>query len=164
MILVVDVHYDEKNAKVAGVLFEKWHARQAERLIAKEVSEFGGYRPGEFYRRELPPILALLEEVDPLPSYIVVDGYVTLGEEKKPGLGKYLYDALDGECIVIGVAKSRYQGTPPEAELYRGESDRPLYITAAGIPQEEAKACICNMGDEDRLPFMLKRADQLSRE
>lgn len=163
MILAVDVHYQAEKATAAGVLFEQWDTRQPERRITAEVSEFEGYQPGEFYRRELPPILGLLDEVDPLPSHIVVDGYVTLGEGKKPGLGKYLYDALGEKCIVIGVAKSRYRGTPEEAELYRGESVRPLYITAAGISQREAKGWVRAMYGKDRNPYLLQMVDRLSR-
>ena len=45
--------------------------------------------PGQFYKRELPCILELLKQVNPLPNYIVIDGYVYLGGDEKPGLGKH---------------------------------------------------------------------------
>jgi deoxyribonuclease V len=98
-----------------------------------------------------------------LPTCIVVDGYVYLGREKKPGLGKYLYDALSGETAVIGVAKSHFRGTPRVAEIRRGDSRRPLYVTAVGVSQEEAKWRIKGMCGENRIPLLLKRVDQLCR-
>ena len=161
--IAVDVHYRAEEARAAGVLFHAWDAPGPAWNVSVEVSGTDSYQPGEFFRRELPPIMALLDKVDPLPDVIVVDGYVCLDAEGKPGLGKYLYDALGGKCAVIGVAKSRYRGTPVEAELRRGGSDRPLYITAAGVSQEEAKACIRKMRGGDRIPRLLKEADRLSR-
>ena len=77
--MAVDVHYRTEGARAAGVIFSDWDAPEVDRVVTAEVSEFADYQPGEFYRRELPPILALLEKVDPSPAYVVVDGYVYLG-------------------------------------------------------------------------------------
>ena len=41
------------------------------------------YRPGEFYRRELPPLRAVLEDLSG-PGLLVVDGYADL--DLTPGL------------------------------------------------------------------------------
>lgn len=86
-----------------------------------------------------------------------------LGEERKPGLGARLWDALGGRVPVIGVAKSRYQGTRVETELLRGASRRPLFITVLGVPLDEAKMLIGRMNGKHRIPTLLKRADQLCR-
>ena len=42
-------------------------------------------------KRELPCILALLQDITVEPLIVVVDGYVTLGKHHKPGLGMHLY-------------------------------------------------------------------------
>lgn len=43
--------------------------------------EIAPYQPGEFYRRELPCLLAVLA-CGPVAEVIVVDGYVWLGPER----------------------------------------------------------------------------------
>jgi deoxyribonuclease V len=163
MILAVDVHYPQEGARVAGVTFADWQACKPEQEWVTRVSSVAGYEPGQFYRRELPCILELLKHVHPLPECIVIDGYVYLGRDEKPGLGKYLHDTLEGKCVIIGVAKRRFEGTPLEVELFRGKSRRPLYVTAAGINQAEARRLIMEMCGESRLPALLKRVDQLCR-
>ena len=163
MILAVDAHYEQKKGSVAGVMFANWQSCEAEREIKTEVSNVAKYEPGNFFKRELPGILALLKQIDPLPSYIVVDGYVYLGRDKKPGLGQHLYEALAGKVVVIGVAKSRYEGTSVAAEVIRGNSHRPLYVTAIGVSQEKAKGYVKEMCGKARLPVLLKRVDHLCR-
>jgi deoxyribonuclease V len=44
------------------------------------------YRPGEFYRRELPPLRAVLDDLSGL-GLLVVDGYADLDPAGRPGLG-----------------------------------------------------------------------------
>jgi deoxyribonuclease V len=91
------------------------------------------------------------------------DGFVWLGRDKKDGLGGRLYKSLNERIPVIGVAKSAFKDTPEELRLYRGRSSRPLFITSAGIDAGEAKSLIAIMYGQNRIPFILKRADQLSR-
>lgn len=121
------------------------------------------YEPGQFYKRELPCILELLNTLEHFPDIIVIDGYVTLGSDEKPGLGKRLYDAIEGKAIVIGVAKTRFQDTPESAEVYRGDSKRPLYVTAIGIELSQAKGFIQDMFGEHRIPLLLKQVDRLTK-
>lgn len=163
MNLAVDVHYREETALVAGVLFADRRTCEPDQELIASVPIVAGYEPGRFYRRELPCLLELLNRVDPPPSCIVIDGYVYLDRDQKPGLGKYLYDALNGQAVVIGVAKNRFEGTPAEAELIRGNSRRPLYVTAAGLGQAEAKQFIQEMCGRFRLPTLLKKVDHLCR-
>jgi deoxyribonuclease V len=163
MNLAVDVHYRKEDAVVAGVTFADWHTCEPDQTLITQLSRVASYEPGQFYKRELPCILELLKQVNPLPNCIVIDGYVYLGSDAKPGLGKHLYDALQGQCVIIGVAKKRFKGTPVEAELFRGDSRRPLYVTSAGIDQAEAKQCIKNMCGVFRIPTLLKKVDQLCR-
>ena len=163
MILAVDVYYRGDHATAAGVLFPSWESDTPSDELAVESEQVAAYRPGQFYLRELPCILALLSQIPQQPSCILIDGYVSLGKERKPGLGMHLWNALAGKIPVIGVAKSRFKETPEETELYRGGSRSPLYVTAVGISLDEAKEHIRGMHGVHRIPTMLKRADRLSR-
>ena len=163
MNMAIDVYYRAENAIVAGITFTHWRACEPDRELVTWVSKVDSYEPGHFYRRELPGMLELLNQTDLLPGYIVIDGYVYLGPDEKPGLGKHLYDALNARSAIIGVAKNRFKDTPAEAELIRGNSKRPLYITSVGVSQMEAKQLISSMCGEYRLPTLLKKVDQLCR-
>lgn len=164
MIVAADVHYrDDETATAAAVLFSDWGDAMPARELTQEIDAIEPYVPGQFYRRELPCLLALLDMIKVDINTIVVDGYVTLGADGKPGLGQILFERLDQVTPVIGVAKKRFLGTPSECELLRGESQTPLYIAAAGIGLEEAKAAIAVMHGPYRMPTLLKRVDQLCR-
>lgn len=164
MILAVDVNYKTDEAFAAGVIFHDWTDEKPARELRARLKGVSSYIPGSFYKRELPVILELLKQVQELPEVIVIDGYVWLGEDKKDGLGGHLYKVLNGKVPVIGVAKSAYKDSPEETKLYRGRSLRPLFITSAGIDNQLAKTFISQMHGQYRVPALLKRADQLSRE
>jgi deoxyribonuclease V len=163
MILAVDVDYREDFARVAGILFRDWGDEHPviERVV--ECNVVSDYRPGEFFRRELPCIERLLQVIDQPVDCIVVDGYVYLGSERRPGLGKHLFDAMEQKIAVIGVAKTRFHDTSDTAAVFRGGSTRPLYVTAAGMPQDLARQRIRNMHGEHRIPTLLQQVDRLSR-
>ncbi len=163
MILAVDVSYVNGKAIAAGVLCEKWESDAPTVELAVEIEHVAEYVPGQFYLRELPCIQQLIDKVAQPVECIVVDGYVTLGEAKSPGLGMHLWEALGTRVKVIGVAKSRFPGTSDNAKLYRGASKTPLYITAAGLSLDAARKCIERMAGKYRIPMLLKRVDQLSR-
>ena len=163
MILAVDSHYQAGCAHVAGVAFETWSASQPRAVYRSQVDGARAYVPGEFYKRELPGILALLKTHDLSPATIVIDGYVYLDGASKPALGKYLYDALNGRTRIIGVAKRPLSGIASRYALLRGASSRPLYVTAAGVALTHAKACIASMHGGYRMPTLLKMADRESR-
>ena len=90
------------------------------------------YRPGELYRRELPGILDVLSALEREPDLVVVDGYVSLANGA-PGLGAHLYRALEERVQIIGVAKTRFSGAGQAVRVYRGSSEKPLFVTAAGL-------------------------------
>ena len=163
MILAVDVFYTDKAATVAGVQFKDWGDDSPVEELASQMVTATQYQPGEFYKRELPCILSLINVNGLWPDCIIIDGYVYLDGNSMPALGRHLYDALKGKIQVIGVAKSKFKGIGPEYEIYRGTSKRPLYITAAGIDVEKAKVLIRSMHGKNRLPTMLRRVDQLCR-
>ena len=167
-IACIDVGYTESESKpttaiAACVIINDWRdtAPASEHVV--RVDEVQDYQPGEFYRRELPCIHAVLLELSSPPSYIVVDGYVWLNDENQPGLGAYLYRSLGNEIPVVGVAKNPIKRSEFATELRRGSSVRPLYITSVGIPIAQAVINIAAMHGPHRFPTILKRVDQMSR-
>ena len=163
MILAVDAYYHKTNASVAGIAFESWSACNPISVHVSRVERVSAYVSGEFYQRELPCILALLNEHELSPGTIIIDGYVYLDGSSTPGLGKHLYDALKGHVTVVGVAKQAFADLGSQYAIVRGNSTRPLYVTAEGMVLERAKACIMAMHGKHRIPTLLKRADQESR-
>ena len=162
MILATDVHYKDSTALAAGVLFDAWNAQEPARELICRVDNIEPYESGNFYKRELPCILALLEKHRLEVDGIVVDGYVFLDNQYRPGLGKHLFDALNETVSVIGVAKTPFQGIGDEHEVYRGQSKMPLYVTTTD-DLSTAKQNILSMHGDFRLPTLLKKVDQLCR-
>jgi deoxyribonuclease V len=161
MILAVDVAYRKETALVGAVLFRDWADAIPLKEFVLSCKVPDNYRPGLFYRRELPCITALLEKISAKPDCIIVDGFVYLGRAKYPGLGKHLYDLLAQKVAVIGVAKTPYRDTPASCRVLRGSSKKPLYVTAAGIEEASAKSLIKNMHGRNRIPTLLKYVDRL---
>jgi deoxyribonuclease V len=160
-IAAVDVHYSEERSTAATVIFNHWQADVPSSRLVRSFAPASGYQPGAFYLRELPPIVAIFEELLMLPDIAIIDGYVSLSAGK-PGLGAHLFNALDRRVAVIGVAKTEFVGAPSIA-LLRGSSRAPLFITAAGIDVDTAADHIASMHGENRIPTLLKLVDQLSR-
>lgn len=164
MILAVDVQYHEHSATVAGVLFDDWGDARAAATHTRVCEEIAEYVPGEFYRRELPCIADLLAGLGDVPlSCIVIDGYVWLGAEQRPGLGAHLWESLHRRVAVVGIAKTFYADTPAQAEVRRGGSERALYVSAAGLPLDTARAAVARMSGDYRIPDLLKQVDRLAR-
>lgn len=163
MKLAVDVHYENTRARVAGLLFTDWNSDHAEKEITTIVDDIEEYEPGAFYKRELPCIAALLNQLNLNPEVIIIDGYVVLGNADSPGLGVHLYQYLQQSVPIIGVAKNAFRETPENCRIYRGESQKPLFITAVGMTLEPAKKHIMQMHGRHRIPTLLKRVDQLCR-
>ena len=118
------------------------------------------YRPGEFYRRELPPLRAILDDLSGL-GLLVVDGYADLDPSGRPGLDAHAHAEFG--IPVIGVAKSRFRTATHAEPVVRGSSARPLFVTAAGMPTADAADLVSRMAGRYRLPDALRRADTLAR-
>ena len=161
MFACVDVDYREALAIAACLTFTKWtdELPSAEYIAAN--NNVSDYVPGQFYLRELPCILQVLDKVKHPLDAIVVDGYVWL-EENHMGLGGHLYQALNKEVAIIGVAKNKFHKAS-HAEVMRGESKKPLYITSVGIDELEATQFIASMAGKFRVPTLLKLVDSLCR-
>jgi deoxyribonuclease V len=162
MIACVDVDYRGDEAWAACVLLRDWADAESAGEVVEHLTGVAPYEPGQFYRRELPCLLAVLAKAADALDAVVVDGYVWLAEGR-PGLGGHLYEALGGKVPIIGVAKTRFASGAAEA-VVRGASRRPLYVTAAGMDLAEAAARVRVMHGTFRIPTLLKKVDQLCRQ
>lgn len=161
MIAILDAAYGDECSAAACVLATSWQDDKgaSEHTITR--NEAWPYEPGQFYKRELPLLLAVMP-TDATITFAVVDGYAWLGPERTAGLGEHLYDATLRRFPVIGVAKTAFAQTAA-AEVLRGKSQRPLYVTCAGVDLVTAAALIRQMQGPARLPTLIKRADELAR-
>jgi deoxyribonuclease V len=165
----VDVHYIDAGARAAVVTAADptFAAVLQERTLVvpgvPPYPPYPPYRPGEFYLRELPPIRAVLGALgdEAQRSLIVVDGYVDLDPDGRPGLGAYVHAEFG--VPVIGVAKSAFQPATHAIPVLRGTSARPLFVTAAGMPRTTAAELVSQMAGSFRLPDALRRVDSLAR-
>ena len=163
MIYILDVQYNgDLNGLVACIGIKDWNDTSASYSKTHFIEQIEPYQSGSFYKRELPCLLEALKDLDDI-EYVVIDGYVWLGEESRNGLGMYLYNALDKAVPIIGVAKNPFPKTPKRCEILRGESQKPLFVTSIGIDLEESKQYIQNMYGRYRIPKILKEVDSLCR-
>ncbi len=162
MIVAIDVHYKEDYAKSVSVEFQDWSDATPSKINITRVDDVEEYIPGQFYKRELPCILSVLKETDlSVIDLVIIDGYVQLSDDGKPGLGVYLYDALNGAIPIIGVAKKKFINNKKHVrEVLRGESQNPLYITSVGVDLEWSAKQIGQMAGDYRFPELLKILDQ----
>lgn len=163
MIACLDVHYTDQLACAAAVVIEDWASESPVALESAVLPHHAVYEPGRFYLRELPPLLEVIRKIQQPIDCFVVDGYCTLSPEGAPGMGAHLAAALDRPVAIIGVAKTCYRQSTHAHELKRGDSQRPLYITAIGMDVQQAAAHIAAMTGPYRLPTLIKAADRLSR-
>jgi len=157
----VDVDYRTTGACAAAVTFHDWSDAEAVDEKTVHISEVAPYVPGEFFRRELPGLLAILKTL-PVVETVIIDGYVWL-DNSRPGLGGHLYQALGGRVEVVGIAKTKFRGAVGVCEVMRGTSTRPLYVSAAGIEAGLAAHCVRTMHGEHRIPSLVARVDYLCR-
>lgn len=163
MLVCMDVDYRTEVSVAAGVLFREWTDGAEAGHVVERGPPAEPYEPGQFYRRELPHLLRLLAAVSEPLEALVVDGYVWLGEER-PGLGAHLYEALGRRVPVIGVAKTAFHSSALARPVLRGQSQRPLFVTAVGLDAAEAAEHVRGMHGPSRLPTLLSRVDRLCRE
>jgi deoxyribonuclease V len=157
----VDVHYlSTGGARAAAVLAADAAFAHVLAERTAVVPQAVPYRPGEFYRRELPPLRAVLEDLSGL-GLLVVDGYADLDPDGRPGLGAHAHAEFG--VPVIGVAKSRFRTATHAVPVLRGSSVRPLFVTAAGMSAADAADLVRRMAGRYRLPDALRRADALAR-
>ena len=161
LFVAVDVHYPHDDiARAAMVAADERRFSRVTRTRTAMVRASAPYRPGEFYLRELPPLRTVIPASGDL-GLIVIDGYVDLDPDSRPGLGAHVHAEFD--VPVIGVAKTRFKTATHAAQVFRGQSARPLYVTAAGMTVADAAGVVREMAGRFRLPDALKLADRLAR-
>ncbi len=163
MFACVDAYYEIDHAKVACLTFDTWQSDTPKSEYTSLIKHIDEYIPGQFYKRELPCILKILDKVRESIKVLVVDGYVWLDGKRTPGLGAHLYSALHGQIKIIGVAKNAFKDRSQAKRVYRGASKKPLFVTSVGISPIRAAANIQKMHGEHRIPTLLKLVDQLSQ-
>ena len=155
----MDVDYRTMGAVAAGLWFRGWTGGTADYQAIASFPAVAAYEPGQFYRRELPCLLGVLER-GPRADVVLVDGYVWLGNGAA-GLGAHLHTAIGK--VVVGVAKTRFAGTTDAVAVCRGGSRSPLFVSAVGMSAEAAAAQVVAMHGPHRLPTLLKQVDTLAR-
>ena len=157
----VDVHYlSSGGARAAAVLAADAAFAHVLAERTAVVPRAAPYRPGEFYLRELPPLRAVLADLDGL-GLLVVDGYADLDPGGRPGLGAHAHAEFG--IPVIGVAKSPFRTATHTVPVLSGSSARPLFVTAAGMTAADAADLVRDMAGRYRLPDALRRTDTLAR-
>lgn len=166
MIYAFDSYYYDDYTNTICIAFEDWTSEKETEIFSEKTSITSDYESGAFYKRELPCILSLLNKIELKEGdSIIVDGYVTLDNEGKIGLGGYLYEALDQKYPIIGIAKNEF--TTPDSQrrnIYRGDSKTPLFATSKGIDIDVVKINVERMHGPYRMPTLLKKLDQMTRE
>jgi deoxyribonuclease V len=163
MKLCLDVGYHDDEVVTACVGFTDWPNASPvlERVLRSRVSP-PAYQSGQFFRRELPFLLDVLQRVAGTPELVIIDGHVWLDGDR-PGLGAHLHESLGGATPVIGVAKRPFRNATACAPVLRGSSLQPLFVSAVGLELAVAVAGIRGMDGAHRIPTLLKRVDRLSR-
>lgn len=162
-IALVDVHYEGEGARAACVTALNWEDSTTRDEWTVEVPHVAEYRPGYFFERELPCILAVLDQARAKPNVIVVDGYVVLDAHGRPGLGAHLFEYLDKRIPVVGIAKHSFAGSEFATRVLRGTSQNPLFVTTLGMSNEEAAEHVRRMHGVYRIPTLCTHVDHLCR-
>ena len=166
MILAFDTYYYGNKAKTVCIAFDNWESNTIINTYSEIIENNNEYISGEFYKKELPCILSLLDKIkiDDI-DVIIIDGYVNLNDDGKIGLGGHLYKVLNSKIPIIGVAKTNYALIKKDKrEVLRGDSKKPLYITSVGIELDKAETLIQSMYGEFRIPTILKELDRQTKE
>lgn len=162
-IAFLDVHYTGTGARAACVVAEAWHSPAPLATHVADIATVQDYEPGAFYRRELPCLLQVLSLLPTPADVLVVDGYVWLLDAAHPGLGAHLHEATR---TPVGIAKTAFRdadSAPRVAKVLRGDSQRPLFVTAVGIDASSAADHVRGMAGEHRMPTLLAAVDRLAR-
>ena len=163
LIACLDVHYADPRAAAACVVLPSWQASEPADCVVRTIDGVLPYEPGAFYRRELPCIEEVLKALRHVPEILVIDGYVWL-ERGRKGLGAHLFDARGNYGAVVGIAKASFVGAEPVGEVLRGQSRRPLFVSAVGMELDQACARVQEMYGKFRVPWAMSEVDRLARE
>ena len=176
MILALDSYYKDNICNTSLVVFENIKSSEPIYTDTIYTEVTSDYIPGEFYKRELPGIIKILNKLknehnDIWNSVVIIitDSFINLklGCDEWDGLGKHLskyLDSINEHKIIYGVAKTNFGNCNLISEvIYRGKSKTPLYVQSSTDNNDGVRFIIQNMHGEYRIPTMLKLVDQLSR-
>jgi len=165
LIFAFDTYYKENKARTVCLGFENWTDQDATLELIEDLDVPSDYIPGEFYKRELPCIMSVIQQLTlQKEDLIIIDGFVVLDDMGKLGLGGHLYQELNKQITIVGVAKSNFATLNTlKREVLRGESKRPLYITCLGADLDDMAQCVQRMYGEYRIPDILKKLDQKTK-
>ena len=166
MIVAIDVHYRENEAKIVCLELDNWIDNVSSKTHIVYKRDVADYESGAFYKRELPCIIEIMEYVDlEMVECIIVDSYVYLDNDGKKGLGCYVFEHFKGEIPVVGVAKTSFHdNTKNVRPVLRGSSASPLYVTSIGMDVDVAVKRVVSMAGEFRMPTILKLLDAMTKE
>jgi len=105
----------------------------------------------------------VLAELPARPELVIIDGYVHLDASGRLGLGGHLFDALQREVPIVGVAKTTFRTATTAIPIVRGSGSKPLWVSAAGLDVHTAATHVASMHGPYRLPTLLREVDQLAR-
>lgn len=111
----VDVHYDDLGgARVALTVGRDLTFSGVDSELVANIARTAPYESGALFKRELPCIREVLK-LGPDLDLLVIDGYVTLDPDGRPGLGTHVSAAIG--IPVIGVAKTPFRTAPHQPHL-----------------------------------------------
>ena len=176
MILALDSYYKDNICNTSLVVFEDIKSDKplyTDTIYTKVTSD---YIPGEFYKRELPGIIKILEKLKEEHKdiwdnvqIIITDSFIRLklGADEWDGLGAHFYKYLKSkgeDKIIYGVAKSNFGWSHLISNnVFRGESSKPLYVQCSSGENTGVAFMVKHMYGKYRIPAMLKLVDSLSR-
>ena len=166
-------YYSETDCYTVGFVFSHWNSKRPDYILESTVTEFSPYIPGEFYKRELPGILSIVQKVN-LREFdtIILDGFTNLIDNSGdfiPGLGERLESeiTIHNNLSIIGVAKTLFGKSDLYSyPLYRGSAKNPLWISitsGSSIDLNTAYNRINSMYGDNKLPDILKQLDKYTK-
>lgn len=165
--LILDVGYFEQNqntyAIISAIRFAGIQTHTILNQYKTTVHNVMPYKSGQFYQREMPCLLQLINEIKEPFDIIIIDGYVYLDGETQAGLGKHLYEHLNDKKPIIGIAKNSFQNINNQYAIYRGNSKKPLFITCIDFDLDNAKQLVKNLEGQFRIPNIINMVDKINK-
>jgi deoxyribonuclease V len=175
----LDVAYDGDHLAAAVVVLDRDTLEEVDRAVVRGTTTFP-YVPGLFAFREVPALLAALDQLATTPELLVCDGQ-GVAHPRRFGLACHL-GVLTG-IPAIGVAKTTFVGSHGElahergatAELVDGgevvgaavrtqDGVKPVYVSVGHrVTLETAIAEVLRLAPQYRLPETTRRADRACR-
>ncbi|GAA0606423.1 deoxyribonuclease V [Kribbella sandramycini] len=175
----LDVAYDGDRLAAAVVVLEWDGLNEVDRAVVPGRTTFP-YVPGLFAFREVPALLAALDQLTTPPDLLVCDGF-GIAHPRRFGLASHL-GVLTG-IPAIGVAKTAFVGTLLEPGTARGSTAdlvldgevvgaavrtqhgvKPVYVSVGHrISLPTAIAHVLHLAPHYRLPETTRAADHLCR-